>query len=107
MGLVQDATVLAQSGYSKTSGALALLNKFGGEKENLVWDEISGALGKIAATWWANSEEDREAISKFRRTLLGPVADRLGFEYKDDDDVDTIELRTTAISVSAACGDEA
>lgn len=30
-----------------------------------------------------------------------------GFEYSDDDDVDTIELRTTAISTAAACDDEA
>lgn len=36
MGLVQDATVLAASGYSKTSGALTLIAKLGGETENLV-----------------------------------------------------------------------
>lgn len=36
MGLVQDAAALAFSGYSKTSGALTLINKLGGETENLV-----------------------------------------------------------------------
>lgn len=36
MGLVQDAAVLAASGYSKTSGALTLIAKLGGETENLV-----------------------------------------------------------------------
>jgi hypothetical protein len=36
MGLVQDSFVLASSGYSKTSGALSLINKMGGETENLV-----------------------------------------------------------------------
>jgi len=35
MGLVQDATVLASSGYAKTSSALSLLSKMGNEKENL------------------------------------------------------------------------
>jgi hypothetical protein len=33
--------------------------------------------------------------------------DGAGFEYGPNDDVDTIELRTTAIAVSAACGDVA
>lgn len=98
MGLVQDAAVLAASGYSKTSGALTLIAKLGGETENLVCascflllvflrvpddallpgDEIQAALGKLAAAWWDQPEADREAISKFRRTLFGPVADRLG-----------------------------
>ncbi|KAK4703907.1 hypothetical protein P7C70_g2308, partial [Phenoliferia sp. Uapishka_3] len=107
MGLVQDSFVLASSGYSKTSGALTLISKMSGEKENLVWDEISSALSKLAATWWDQEEEVREGISKFRRTLFGPVADRLGFEYKASDDVDTIELRTTSIATAAVCGDEA
>ena len=35
MGLVQDASVLASSGYSKTSGALTLIAKMANEKENL------------------------------------------------------------------------
>lgn len=35
MGLVQDASVLASSGYSKTSGALELISKLKGETENL------------------------------------------------------------------------
>lgn len=35
MGLVQDAAVLASSGYAKTSGALTLIAKMSGEKENL------------------------------------------------------------------------
>lgn len=35
MGLVQDASVLASSGYAKTSGALELVSKLKGETENL------------------------------------------------------------------------
>ncbi|CEQ41474.1 SPOSA6832_03182 [Sporobolomyces salmonicolor] len=107
MGLVQDASVLASSGYAKTSSALTLISKMANEKENLVWAEISSALGSLSATWWDQPKEVRDAISKFRRTLFGPVVDRLGFEYKEDDDVDTIELRTLAISTAAVCGDEA
>lgn len=71
-----------------------------------VWQEVSTALGSIVSTWWEQPEEVREALSKFRRELFKPVAARLGFEFKDSDDADTTELRTTAISVLAAAGDE-
>ncbi|BGO90211.1 hypothetical protein NBRC10512_002414 [Rhodotorula toruloides] len=107
MGLVQDAAVLASSGYAKTSGALTLIKGMKGEEENLVWQEISGALGNLSSTWWEQPQEVRDAISKFRRELFKPVADRLGFEYSDSDSVDTVELRTMAISTAAVTGDEA
>jgi aminopeptidase 2 len=35
MGLVQDASVVASSGYAKTSGSLTLLSQMKGEEENL------------------------------------------------------------------------
>ncbi|GAA5899974.1 hypothetical protein JCM8208_005555 [Rhodotorula glutinis] len=107
MGLVQDASVLASSGYAKTSGALELVSKLKGETENLVWQEIGGALGSISSTWWEQPKEVRDAFNKFRRELFKPVVDRLGFEYADSDDVDAVELRTLAIATAAATGEEA
>lgn len=50
-------------------------------RRTAVGDEIQAALGKLAAAWWDQPEADREAISKFRRTLFGPVADRLGASF--------------------------
>ncbi|GJN87500.1 hypothetical protein Rhopal_000449-T1 [Rhodotorula paludigena] len=107
MGLVQDASVLASSGYAKTSGALTLLSKLKGETENLVWQEIGDALGSISSTWWEQPQEVRDAFNKFRRELFKPVADKLGFDYSESDDVDTVELRTLAIATEAVTGDEA
>ncbi|GAA5820392.1 hypothetical protein JCM11491_005473, partial [Sporobolomyces phaffii] len=107
MGLVQDASVLASSGYAKTSTALSFLSKLGNEKENLVWQEIAGGLSALAFAWWEQPKEVREAIAKFRRNLVKPVVDRLGFEYADSDDADTIELRSLAIATAAVTGDEA
>ncbi|BGP38710.1 Aminopeptidase 2 mitochondrial [Rhodotorula kratochvilovae] len=107
MGLVQDASVLASSGYAKTSGALELVSKLKGETENLVWQEISDALGSVSSTWWEQPQAVRDAFNKFRRELFKPVAERLGFDYAESDDVDTVELRTTAIATAAVTGDEA
>lgn len=106
MGLVQDAIVLAAGGYGKTSGALALIFKLGGETENLVWGCVQEALNKLSTAWWEQSSSDKTAIKTLGRRLFSPVANRLGFEYSSGEDPDTTELRTLAISYSADCGDE-
>jgi aminopeptidase 2 len=105
MGLVQDASVLAAAGYSRTSSSLTLISKLKNETENLVWAEISSSLSSLAAVWWEQAERDREGISNFRRSLFAPIASRLGFEFGKDDDPDEVELRTMAISVAATCGE--
>jgi len=64
-------------------------------------------LSSLSFTWWEQPKEVRDAIAKFRRELVKPVVDRLGFEYSESDDVDTIELRSLAIATAAATGDEA
>lgn len=106
MGLVQDAIILARSGHGKTSSALSFISKLGNEKENLVWTEIGSALASIDDAWSQQPQQVRDAINALRRKLFKPLVDRLGFEYKAGEDVDTIELRTLAIATAAAAGDE-
>ena len=105
MGLIQDTAVLASAGLLKTSAALTFISKLGGETENLVWQEISTALSTLAGAWWEQPENVREGISKLRRELFVPLADKLGFEYKEGEEADIIELRTAAISTAALTGD--
>ncbi|SCV72292.1 BQ2448_4986 [Microbotryum intermedium] len=105
VGLVGDATALAMAGVSKTSGALSFLSELGNEKENLVLHAVADSLATLATTWWEQPQEVRTAIAKFRRTLFSPIAERLGFDNSADDDVDTVELRATAIATAAATGD--
>ncbi|GAA6002057.1 hypothetical protein JCM10207_003055 [Rhodosporidiobolus poonsookiae] len=106
MGLVQDAASLASAGYARTSDSLTLLSKMTGETENLVWQEISTALDDLASAWWDQPQAVRDAISQFRRELFVPLVDKLGWEYKDGEESDVVELRTVAIATAAVCGDE-
>jgi aminopeptidase 2 len=107
MGLVQDASVLASAGLAKSSAALTLISKLGNESENLVWDEISAALAKLASAWWEQPESITEAIKAFRRGLFVPLAQRIGYEYDPNEDAEITELRTLAIATSAATDDPA
>ncbi|GAA5960989.1 hypothetical protein JCM3765_006493, partial [Sporobolomyces pararoseus] len=100
------ATVLASSGYAKTSTALSLLSKLGNEKENLVWQAIATSLSDLANAWKEQSGDVVAAIDKFRCELFQPILARYGFENDPADTVDTIELRSLAISTLADAGQQ-
>ncbi|KDE03697.1 hypothetical protein MVLG_05828 [Microbotryum lychnidis-dioicae p1A1 Lamole] len=105
MGLVGDAIALAIAGLSKTSASLSFLSELRNEKENLVLQAVADSLATLASTWWEQPKDVRDAISKLRRTLFGPIAERSGFDDSTEDDVDTLELRATAITTAAAAED--
>ena len=106
IGLVQDAFVLAKSGYGPTSGALNLISKLKTEEENLVWKEIATGLSEIGDVWWEQDEKTRSAIDKLTRDTFAPLVEKLGWEIGAKESTDKRELRTLAISAAARSGDE-
>lgn len=105
IGLVSDAMTLARAGYSKTSGGLNLVSKLSGEQEYRVWDSIAMSLGKLKSVWWEQPEEVRAALDKFRGDLLRPVAERLGWDFTENEDPATAQLRALAIGTLASSED--
>jgi aminopeptidase 2 len=103
---VQDAFVLARSGYSRTSGSLSLVSKLKSEEENLVWKEIATGLADLKDAWWEQPDDVRDALDKLARETFAPVTDRLGWDIKESDSSDIRELRATALNVLAGSGDE-
>ena len=106
IGLVQDAYVLAKSGYGKTSGALNLISKLKNEDENLVWREVASGLGDISDVWWDQPEKVRNGLDKLTIDTFKPLVKKLGWEISDSDSSDNRELRVTAIAAVARSGDE-
>ncbi|OJT04088.1 Aminopeptidase 2, mitochondrial [Trametes pubescens] len=104
IGIVCDSLALARAGYATVSSALELISVLHSEKEYLVWDAIATNLSTIVSTWWENPAVV-ERLNVFRRELFVPIVKRLGFEYKDSDPYDDVQLRTTAISQCAEAGD--
>ncbi|PLW07667.1 hypothetical protein PCASD_21723 [Puccinia coronata f. sp. avenae] len=92
MGLIQDAIVLAQAGYSTTSSALDILLPLSGECNYLVWSEITSALDSVSAILWEQDQQVIDAFSKFQRQLVSSLAQEIGFDTLPTDDQDRIQL---------------
>ena len=105
VGLVSDAFTLAQAGYSKTSGGMALMAALKGDESYLVNMMAAQNLGKLASVWWEQPEPVRSAIDKLRADVFGPMAQKLTFDFGEEDSSDLRELRTTVVSAAAAASD--
>ncbi|KAI0792895.1 hypothetical protein C8Q75DRAFT_751852 [Abortiporus biennis] len=104
IGLVIDSPALAKAGFSSTSSTLTLIDTFRNEKEFLVWSSMADTVGTVTNTWWED-EEITKGLDAFRRELFVPLVKKLGYEYSDDESVDTKELRTRAVSAAVAAED--
>ncbi|KAG8913108.1 Aminopeptidase 2 mitochondrial [Tulasnella sp. 417] len=105
MGLVSDALNLAKAGIYQTTTALNLIKSLKNEKEYHVWSVIDGELDKLNKILWEQPEEVRDNFDAFRRSLMKPLVEKLGYEYPPGDSADTIELRTLAIAAAADAKD--
>lgn len=104
LGLMSDASALAQAGYTPSSGTLALAASLAkSEKEYLPLSRISAFLSALAGAWWEHPL--RETIDKLRIEIFKPVVERMGYEFAASDEPEVRELRKLAISVCARAGD--
>ena len=104
-GLLGDAGALAVSGYAKTSALLDLVSGFEEEKSFVVWSELASRLGAIKNAWLFAPEDEKDALKKLQRDLMAPLAHRVGWEFKDDDDELTQQLKSLAFGVAGLSGD--
>ncbi|PPQ65107.1 hypothetical protein CVT24_003068 [Panaeolus cyanescens] len=104
IGLVHDSMALSKAGLQKLSSALTLIDTWKNEKEYLVWQGVSEAIGGLISIWWENTEVV-DKLNALRRKLFVPLVEKLGYEYAPEDSRDTSLLRTLAIGQAAAARD--
>jgi len=105
IGTVHDIWALAKSGHAATSDALSLVDLLRQESEYLVWSALADNVSSIPSIWFEN-EKVISQINAFRRSLAVPLVKKLGWKYEEGESVDIAQLRTRAISVAAAAGDQ-
>jgi len=85
IGLIADALAVAQSGRSKTSTVLALLQTFNEENNFFVWKMILSALESIQQAWAFESEAVLASLKLFKSHLVSKILKNKGWEFKKDE----------------------
>lgn len=105
IGLMGDATALATSGDSTTSGLLALLEGFKDQNDYLVWSQVSSSLTRVRSVF-ASNKDVSAALKNFALKLCSPAAEAIGWEYPADEDYLTGQMRKLLLAMAAGAGHE-
>ncbi|EEH16887.2 hypothetical protein PABG_06974 [Paracoccidioides brasiliensis Pb03] len=106
IGLIGDAAALAVAGEGTTAALLALIEGFRGEENYLVWSQIASTLSNLRSIF-ATNEEAAAGLKNFVRKLVTPAVEKIGWEFKDEEDYLTGQLRVLLISMAGNSGHEA
>ncbi|EEQ91958.2 hypothetical protein RJZ56_006194 [Blastomyces dermatitidis] len=105
IGLIGDAAALAISGEGNTPALLALIEGFQNEPNYLVWSQIASSLGNLRSVFSTN-EAAAAGLKNYVRELVTPAVEKIGWEFKPEDDYLTIQLRHLLISMAGNSGHE-
>ncbi|PPR03973.1 hypothetical protein CVT26_001080 [Gymnopilus dilepis] len=124
LGLVFDAMALSRAGLTKLSSVLTLVEAWRNEKEYLVWQGIAHNVQTLASVWWeypeiveradkfcrvsalALSGTEQAVSDRNEKTLFVPLVHKLGYNYPEGEELNTLLLRKLAITQASASGDE-
>lgn len=103
LGLIDDLFAMVQAGHAKTSDALALIDAYRNETNYTVWSSITNSLCKLQVL--LSHTDLVDSFNQYGINLYKPIADRLGWEVKENEPhLDTL-LRSLVINrlVSFKC----
>ncbi|KAI9716899.1 MAG: hypothetical protein M1812_005048 [Candelaria pacifica] len=103
IGLIGDAAALAVAGDGTTAGLLAFVERFQDEENYLVWSQAITSLTNIRSTF-AGDAQISTGLKKFVLQLVKPAADKIGWDFKPEDDFLTMQLRALLISSAGGAG---
>ncbi len=103
IGLIGDAAALAVAGDGTTAGLLAFVEGFQDEENYLVWSQVTTSLTNIRSVFSAN-EQIADGLKRFTLQLLRAAADKIGWDFKPEDDYLTMQLRALLISSAGGAG---
>ncbi len=98
MQLLHEQTLLARGGVIKSSQLIDLLEVYRDERDEKVWDIMSGAIGDLKKFVEADSEGEA-SLKAFVRDLAQPLYEELGWQPQANEAESTSKLRATIISL--------
>jgi puromycin-sensitive aminopeptidase len=101
--LVSDSWAAALAGQAPVSNVFRLAGALSrsGERDPSVWSVVIGALGLLDRVV---ADADRPVLQEAVRSLLGPIADHVGWDPRDDDGERTPSLRSSVLRTLGTIG---
>ena len=103
IALLDDQWALVHSGDAPLQSYLALAAAMGSDLDTRAWEQITHALGTIE--YDERGSKGHEAFAVYARSIVKPIADRLGWDAKPGETPDIQELRRTLIGDLGTWGD--
>lgn len=97
INLLNDSILLATSGESSLVDSLKLIEDCSNEPRDNVWAMISRIIG-LASQLTEGDEDTEKSIKKFRYSLANDWHKKLGWQDSKSDDMNTKQLRHTALA---------
>ncbi len=103
-GIIRDAFVLSEAGYSSSEDALSLATAYINDESYIVWSELATEIGKLKSILFGT--EVYPEFQKYIVVLFSEIAKKVGWKAKDNEDHSTSLLRSIALGVLGRNGDE-
>ncbi len=103
IALLDDQWALVESGASPLASYLALVAAMGTDLVPRAWEQISAALETIE--YAERGLSGHEAYTRYARSILKPLFDRLGWNARPDEPADLQQLRRGLIGDLGSWGD--
>ncbi|KAJ7641728.1 leucyl aminopeptidase [Roridomyces roridus] len=105
IGLIYDIAALSTAGLTPLSSLFSLVDIWRNETNYMVWNSAWTNIMVVIHAFSA-AVEIRDRLRAFGRSLFLPLVQRLGYDFPDGEDLETAQLRKTAINASAHGRDE-
>jgi aminopeptidase N len=103
IALLDDQWAQAEAGTQELSSYLSLAAAMGDSLDERAWTQIAEALETIEYS--ERGAQGHDAFTAYARTILKPLADRLGWDVRPDEMPATQTLRRTVLSDLGDWGD--
>lgn len=101
-GLISDALALCTAGKLRTVEVLELVSAYKNEADVNVWAEIISGLSAIGSLFL--DEGGYVSYKKYVASILGPAADKVGWQAKKGEANNIVLLRPLILSAASAYG---
>ena len=103
LGILYDTWALGESGYAPVTNYFDLAQQLPLDADPVVWLQVVNTLASLDELY--RDVPGRTALAAYVRSKLGPLAERLGWEARPNEESNTSRLRTAVLETLSTFDD--